>query len=339
MTNHVSSIDRKSDHIALTDKAQSHSFFHDQRFYYEPMLGTHQQENDLCVEFLGKRLEFPCWISSMTGGTEQALQINQNLARLAGEFGLGMGLGSCRPLLDSTKRLEEFDLRDIIGDSLPFYANLGICQLDEILQENNENKLTDMLELLRVDGLIIHVNPLQEYFQAEGDSLKRTPFDIIEELTSRLKINLIVKEVGQGMGPASLKKLLELPIKAIELAAYGGTNFSLIEQQRKNADSLNPLSFVGHTNDEMVSYLHPLIKELKSDCAFIISGGIRNSLDGYYYNQLLPHTIYAQASSFLKHARGSYDELKTYFLTEKSNYQMASSFLKVKNPYEWEKKS
>src|SRR5690606_7709496 len=109
------------------------------------------------------------WISSMTGGTKEALQINRNLAQAANEFGLGFGLGSCRSLLTENTRFHEFDLRSMIGDELPFFANLGVAQVEELIAKKELNRLHDMVEKLRADGLIIHINPLQEWFQPEGD--------------------------------------------------------------------------------------------------------------------------------------------------------------------------
>ena len=103
---------RKQDHIELAFQSQVDEGKLDSRFYYEPLLSGHPKENALnSFQFLGKKLNAPIWVSSMTGGTEWAKTINQNLARACNEFGMGMGLGSCRSLIYSDETLSDFDVR------------------------------------------------------------------------------------------------------------------------------------------------------------------------------------------------------------------------------------
>ena len=81
-----------------------------------------------------------------------------------------MALGSCRPLMESAARFEDFNLRTILGDDLPFYANIGIAQLEQLnLNKTLADYFFGQLKDLDVDGLIVHVNPLQEWLQPEGD--------------------------------------------------------------------------------------------------------------------------------------------------------------------------
>ena len=127
------------------------------------------------VRILGKQQKVPLWVSSMTGGTKKAGTINRNLARACNEFGMGMGLGSCRIIMDDKAHFEDFNMRDIIGDDLPFWANLGIAQVQELLEKNKVETAIRLVKQLRADGLIIHVNPMQEWFQPEGDILSVSP--------------------------------------------------------------------------------------------------------------------------------------------------------------------
>jgi len=153
----------------------------------------------------------------MTGGTGVAQIINGNIARACREFGMGMGLGSCRKILFDKTHWDDFNFRDVIGEDQPFWANLGIAQIEELLQSKNIQVLIDMITELRADGLIIHVNPLQEWFQPEGNRLEQSPLLTIQQLLNVVQIKVIVKEVGQGFGPESLRQLLMLPLAAIEL--------------------------------------------------------------------------------------------------------------------------
>ena len=210
--------DRKRDHIDLAFNSATSSIERDPRFNYEPLLATHPDDKDeIACFFVGKQLRFPIWVSSMTGGTGIAKNINRNLARACKDFGLGMGLGSCRKLLQSDEFLEDFAVRSYIGDQ-PLYANLGIAQIIELIQLKQEAKILEMIQKLEADGLIIHINPIQEWLQPEGDRITTMrPIDAIEHLLEKEDYKIIVKEVGQGMGPESLKVLLALPLTPPEI--------------------------------------------------------------------------------------------------------------------------
>src|SRR5690606_4544693 len=158
--------------------------------------------------FLGKELRTPIWVSSMTGGTLMARTINHNLARACRDFGMGMGLGSCRSLLYSKEDLADFDVRSIIGDDLPLYGNLGIAQVEKLLMGRKTSHIDQLIDALRLDGLIVHINPMQEWFQPEGDPILQPPIETIRQLLEEADYPLIVKEVGQGMGRESLEALL-----------------------------------------------------------------------------------------------------------------------------------
>jgi isopentenyl-diphosphate delta-isomerase len=272
----------------------------------------------------------------MTGGTEKAYLLNKNLATIAGEFGFGMGLGSCRSLLDSDSRIADFDFKQIIGD-YPFFINLGIAQLEQLITSDQIFKIVNLLEKLSADGLVIHVNPMQEWFQPEGDRYMQAPLETIKSICNRIDTKIIVKEVGQGFGPRSLKSLMSLPLAAIELSGFGGTNFSLLELSRHNAQksgnesSQSKLVKTGHTAEQMIcwineSILDPHFENLQ--CRnFIISGGVKCLLDGYkLQNQLQAKSIIGMASGFLSHAH-DLDLLRDFVSTELESYRFARAYL------------
>lgn len=329
---------RKRDHIEMALKSQVTALEMDRRFSYEPLLAAHPQPGSLPpLPFLGKSLRLPIWVSSMTGGTEWARIINHNLARACREFGMGMGLGSCRALLQDDLSLDDFNVRALIGDDLPLYANLGIAQVEQLLQKNALHKVDELLDKLSADGLIIHVNPLQEWLQPEGDRFTRAPLHTISDFLAKRDIRVIVKEVGQGMGYESLKALLQLPIQALDFAASGGTNFAMLELLRSrplSQETNRQLAYVGHTAEEMVQFVNQLVPELGEQrrCnQIIISGGIHHFLDGYYLmHKLALPSVYGQASGFLKHARGDYADLQAYVETQVRGLEVAHAFLKIK---------
>jgi isopentenyl-diphosphate delta-isomerase len=257
---------------------------------------------------------------------------------VARDFGFGMGLGSCRGLLTDDKYLQDFDVRAIIGDDLPLYANLGIAQLEQLFDEQKTVLISDLLDKLHADGLIIHVNPFQEWLQPEGDHFKYPPIETIKRVIDAFPdLKIIVKEVGQGMGYKSLEALFQLPIMAVDFAANGGTNFAKLELLRSDAQKhevYSKLANVGHSAEEMVLMTNQIMKDLgdKALCKeVIVSGGIKDFLDGYYLiNKLSSPAIYGQASTFLKHARGDYKELYDYVSTQVEGLKLAKKYLTVK---------
>ncbi len=329
--------DRKKDHIDLAFASQTLTDQLDKRFMYEPLLSKHPQGAIPESTFIGKTLKLPLWVSSMTGGTKMAGHINKNLARACREFGMGMGLGSCRIILDDDTYFPDFDVRDLIGDDLPLYANLGINQLEILQMENKQDKISKLVDKLRADGLIIHINPMQEWFQPEGDRLQRPPAESIAQLLEEVDFPVMAKEVGQGMGMESLRTLLKMPLAAIEFGAFGGTNFAKVELLRdKNQpkELFEPLSFIGHDAADMLNMINQIVHEEKEEIRckqLIASGGIKSFLDGYYLTSksALP-AIYGQASTFLKHARGDYEELRKFVQYQIKGLEMAYAFLRIR---------
>lgn len=321
--------DRKGDHIELAAKARTESHDVDSRFNYEPMFFAHPKIEDTWKsKFLGFDFDYPIWVSSMTGGTDHAKTINENLAKLCGEFKLGMGLGSCRSLLTEKSRLNEFAVKKFMGGQ-PLFANLGIAQVEELVGQNKTHLIHEMVKITESDGLIIHINPLQEWFQPEGDRFHVAPLITLQKFLENCPYKVIVKEVGQGLGPKSLKALLELPIAGIELGAFGGTNFTLLEKMRGEEDlSREGFINVGHTAREMVTFLNALPARNKE---IIISGGIKSMLDGYELKSTLKtNSVIGMASAFLGPALADYDTLKKFFLGQKDALLTAKSLLEVK---------
>ena len=327
--------ERKRDHIDMALRSQVSNLENDDRFYYEPFLAGHPTGKYPALQFLEKELAYPIWVSSMTGGTALAGKINENLARVCKDFGLGMGLGSCRQLLYEDRHLEDFQVRKFIGDQ-PLFANLGIAQVEKLVDEKRWDIINRLIHKLSADGLIIHVNPLQEWMQPEGDKITKAPIETIERILEKLDFPVIVKEVGQGMGKESLSRLLKLPLAAIDFAAIGGTNFTKLELSRNEAEksAFEPMIKVGHTALEMTRLLNDIVTASPDSIGckqVIISGGIKDFLDGYYLIKLckLP-AVYGQASQFLKYATEDYETLYNYVLHQTEGLQMANTFLTLK---------
>lgn len=323
--------DRKKDHIDLALNLES--LKHDKRFWYEPMLAPLNTLNkSFEVNIAEKKMHFPLWISSMTGGTHRAKTINQNLAKACREFGLGFGLGSCRSLFESDQYFKDFNMRSLIGDQQPFFGNIGIAQLESYLRENRGHEFKELKNRLALDGWIVHINPLQEWTQPEGDLYLNSPLETIKSFLEIADYPVMVKEVGHGFGPKSLTALLELPLTGIELAGFGGTNFTLIEQARQDESFRDKnRATLGQTNTDMLKIINQWADQAKDYPMIIFSGGIKSSLDGYFFNQSckIP-SLYAQAGMLLKFALAGEKPLFDYIKDQIELYQFANQFLTIR---------
>ncbi|MCC6814888.1 MAG: type 2 isopentenyl-diphosphate Delta-isomerase [Saprospiraceae bacterium] len=328
---------RKNDHIQLAIQSGIPAIAQDLRFDYDPIIAAHPSEKDIWSVQWGKyALNYPIWISSMTGGAEFAKEININLAKLCSDFKLGMGLGSCRKIIEKPESIPDFQVRKHIG-SQPLFANLGIAQCEQWLNSGQQKFIQQIIEITEADGLILHINPLQEWMQPEGDKIIEPPMNTIKRMLDQFSLPIIVKEVGQGMSKSALLELSKLPLAGIEFGAFGGTNFSLLEMIRAQDSSKSvyePICNIGHTAEEMVQYMNQIkTEETNINCEqIIISGGIKNFLDMYYLLcQTNSNAIVGLASSLLKPALESYESLKQYFTLQIQGLLLAKSYLKLRN--------
>lgn len=324
---------RKADHIDLAFLSQVS--LTDSRFIYEPVLSAHPSSMPEPVSFLDKEMNAPIWVSSMTGGTLHAKNININLAKACGKYKLGMGLGSCRILLKDDTFLEDFKVRKYCGDEVSLFANLGIAQVEEILGTGRIDIIRDLITKTETNGLIVHINPIQEWMQPEGDKIRHSPLETISELLNRFDIQIIVKEVGQGMGPKSLESLMKLPLAAIDFGAHGGTNFAMLEMLRSDElrkEIYEPVANLGHSAIEMVRFVNQILSDSSNyPCQnFILSGGVKSFIDGYFLIQSInAKAIYGQASAFLKYAKEDFDTLCEYIELQLKGLAMAKAYLSI----------
>lgn len=230
---------------------------------------------DLSCEFLGRRLAAPLLVSCMTGGTPQAREINARLARVAQQYGLAMGLGSGRALIESPEQLPTFEVRSQAPDILLF-ANLGAVQLNKGYGAAECRRL---VELLRADALVLHCNPLQEALQPEGDTCFAGLLRAIEKLCAEVAFPIVVKEVGWGIAADQVRALFDAGVAAVDLAGAGGTSWSEVERYRIAE------SWRADVAAEFAGWGIPTAQALREARAaaphatIIASGGIRNGMD------------------------------------------------------------
>lgn len=234
---------RKADHIRINleedvDFLQLTTGFERFHFVHEALPEIDLADVDTSITVFGKRLSAPILVSSMTGGTERAGMINRRLAEATQACGLAMGVGSQRSALEEPETAASFRVREYAPDALIF-ANLGAVQLNYGYGLDHCRRAVDMLE---ADALILHLNPLQEVVQAEGDTNWRDLLPKIAAICRALPVPVIAKEVGWGINPRTARRLIEAGISAIDVAGAGGTSWSQVEMHRAPTERLRRLA-------------------------------------------------------------------------------------------------
>lgn len=227
--------------------------------------------------FLGKRLSFPLLMSSMTGGHHELLQrINRNLAAAAETCGVAMSVGSQRVMFAVPEARASFALRDVAPRAL-LLANLGAVQLNEGF---GLPQCRAAVAVLEADGLYLHLNPLQEAVQPEGDTDFTGLAAKIGALARDLESPVLLKEVGAGLSLADGQLAIRHGIRYLDVAGTGGTSWSRIEHHRQ-ADSSRPhdLGLLFQDWGIPTPQALRLLAPLRPQATLIASGGIRNGLD------------------------------------------------------------
>ncbi len=183
-------------------------------------------EIDLSTEFLGHKFSFPILIDSMVGGSPKAKELNRNLALAAEELGIGMGVGSQRAALEDEGLADSYKVVREVAPNAFVMANIGAAQLKS-MKKRELKKLIDMVE---ADALAIHLNPLQELIQPEGETDFRGVLEKIDEISDLVPV--IVKEVGAGISREVAIKLELAGVSAINVAGLGGTSWAGVESLR-----------------------------------------------------------------------------------------------------------
>jgi isopentenyl-diphosphate Delta-isomerase len=281
----VSIHQRKADHIrinleedvdfpTLTTGLERYRFLHQAL----PELDLGDVATD--VTLFGKTLGVPLLISSMTGGTADAQRINRNLAEAAQSRRVAMGLGSQRAGIEKAELQQTFRVRDIAPDIL-LLANLGAVQFNYGYTVDQCRRAVEMVD---ADALILHLNPLQEAVQPEGDVNWKGLLHKIEEVCRTLGKPVVAKEVGWGISPQAARRLVDAGVSAIDVAGAGGTSWSQVEMHRAPTEHLRRLAGAfadwGIPTAESLRYCHAVRSGLeRKDLFLFASGGIRSGQD------------------------------------------------------------
>ena len=224
---------RKSDHIHINlredvDFKHVSTGFERYRFVHCALPGLDLEDVDTSITLLGKRLGAPLLISSMTGGAPEASAINQRLAEAAQAAGVGMGVGSQRAAIEDPTLVDTYRVRHVAPDIL-LMANLGAVQLNYGYGPDECRRAVEMVE---ADALILHLNPLQEALQPEGETHFAGLLQKIEAVCRVLQVPVVVKEVGWGFSEQVSRQLADAGVAALDVSGAGGSSWSQVEMHR-----------------------------------------------------------------------------------------------------------
>ena len=315
--------ERKSDHIRINLDEDVRSGvttgLERYRFVHEALPEISLADVDLSLPLFKKHLRAPILISSMTGGTEEAGEINARLAEAAQETGIAMGLGSQRAAIENPNQTPTYSIaRKMASDALLF-ANLGAVQLNYGYGIDECKRAVDMLE---ADALILHINPLQEAVQEGGDTNFAGLAKKIEEICKKLEVPVIAKEVGWGISERTANLLADCGVDVIDVAGAGGTSWSQVEMHRAPDEFTRELAatFVDWGINTADSILN--IKKAAPDMTVFASGGLKNGLD-IAKSIAMGTTLGGMTSPFLKAAMVSTEKVVKTIELVKRQIQVA----------------
>jgi isopentenyl-diphosphate delta-isomerase len=270
---------RKSDHIRVNLEQDVSSGLTSglerYRFLHQALPELDLDDVDTHLELFGKRLSAPLLISSMTGGTGEAAQINRALAAAAQSAGVAMGLGSQRAAIEQPELAYTFQVRDVAPNILLF-ANLGAVQLN---YSYGIDQCRRAVEMAGADALILHLNPLQEALQPEGDTRFSGLLAKIEQVCRALEVPVVVKEVGWGISAKAASALASAGVAAIDVAGAGGTSWSQVEMHRIADPDLAQVAAAFRAWGIPTAESIRLVRQAAPDVPVFASGGLRGGID------------------------------------------------------------
>jgi isopentenyl-diphosphate delta-isomerase len=300
---------RKADHIRinLEEDVQFSSLttgFENYRLVHQALPELDLSRIDTATELFGKRLQAPLLISSMTGGTDAAGAINRNLAAAAQQRGVAMGLGSQRTALEQPETIDSFRVRGVAPDVLLF-ANLGAVQLNYGYGVEHCRRAVEVVE---ADALILHLNPLQEALQADGDWDWSGLLGKIERVCRELAVPVIVKEVGWGISEQAARWLAGAGVAGIDVAGSGGTSWSEVEYHRAPTETLRRIAKAFADWGIPTAEALRMVRTGAPGLPLIASGGLRTGIEAAKALSLGAAAV-GVASPFLKSAAASSEEV------------------------------
>lgn len=277
---------RKRDHVLLTVNKnvtfrEKTNGFERWEFVHNALPEINLSDVDARTKFLGKELSLPLMVSSMTGGYKEAEKINRELAEVCEEFHLAMGVGSQRQAMEDTTYHPSFSVARKSAPTIPLIGNIGA---PEVAKLQDISPILRLAEMIQADAFAVHLNPLQEFLQPEGNTNFRGVLHGIEKLTKQLPIPIIVKEIGAGISGEVALRLINAGVAYIDVAGAGGTSWAGVEILRRDEseherEQWNPFWDWGIPTADAVHEVAGMKQQFPS-LKVIASGGISRAIDG-----------------------------------------------------------
>ncbi|HHH80316.1 MAG TPA: type 2 isopentenyl-diphosphate Delta-isomerase [Thermoplasmatales archaeon] len=276
---------RKEEHVNIVlneDVSAHHNYWDDVRLIHNALPEINKDEIDLSTKLLGKRMNAPVIIAGMTGGYSGAKKINENLAKTAEFFQIGMGVGSQRSALENNKLRDTYGL--VKNYDIPLrIANIGASQIVRWKHKECIDNVLKIIEMIDADAVAICLNFLQEIIQPEGEAEAKGCYDRIKYLAEEIDIPVVVKESGAGITYDVAERLMGTSIAALDVGGLGGTSFAAIEHYRAKAAGDEVNERCGKTfwdwGIPTPQSLIEVVEVAKGKKEVIATGGIRNGLD------------------------------------------------------------
>ncbi|MEM2143042.1 MAG: type 2 isopentenyl-diphosphate Delta-isomerase [Candidatus Thorarchaeota archaeon] len=267
---------RKIEHIeiCMQENVQSRcgTMFEHIQFIHRSLPEVDRSSIDLTTNFLGLRANAPIMIAAMTGGHPQTYDVNRRLAEAAEELRIPIGVGSQRAAVEDKSLAYTFRVVRDSAPSVPVVANIGATHI-EFAQA--------AIDMIDADVLAVHLNPLQEAIQPEGDCNSVGVLDSIRELRENVEIPIIVKETGAGMSASVARQLEEIDIDAVDVGGVGGTSWAAVEYYRalREGDQVRAMLGEQYWDWGIPTALSVITVREATDLPVIATGGIRSGLD------------------------------------------------------------
>jgi len=274
---------RKAEHIriSLNQNIQARKVttgFEDIYFVHKALPEIDKQKINLSTIVFNHKFAAPLIVGAITGGTPEATKINATIAETVEEFGLGMGVGSQRAAIEDKKFEKTFSIVRKKAPTAFLIANIGGVQL---VHGYGLKEVKKTIEMIDADAIAIHLNPLQEAVQPEGQTNFKGVLEKIGETAKELDKPVLVKETGAGIAAEEAKKLEAIGAKGIDVSGAGGTSFAAVEYYRAKGRGNSFQRRLGYVFwDWGISTAISIVEVSKAvSIPVIASGGIRNGVD------------------------------------------------------------
>ncbi len=277
---------RKAEHVEIASSRDVSSRpgpgWSDVRLVHCALPEIDRDEVDPSVQFLGRRLRYPVFISAMTGGHERGAEVNAVLAQAAEKFGIAMGLGSQRAALKLPHLARTYVVARERAPTAFLIANIGAPQL--VPQDGapalSVDEARKLVEMVHADALAVHLNFLQEVVQPEGDRRARGCLKAISDLCGAVGVPVIAKETGAGMSYRVACLLKDAGVAALDVGGAGGTSFAAVEAERAARYGKRQAQRLGQVfRDWGIPTAVSVMEAARVGLPVVATGGVRTGLD------------------------------------------------------------